>query len=121
MEMEIETIKKRYEYFAQILDERMLRLWAGTESCIIGRGGVAAVTKATGLSRNTIVRGIKEMKDKDKTSSESVRKTGGGRKRIIEKNPELKRDLDTLMEPVTRGDPESPLLWTCKSLRKLSC
>lgn len=119
--MEIETIKKRYEYFAQILDERMLRLWAGTESCIIGRGGVAAVTKATGLSRNTIVRGIKEMKDKDKTSSESVRKTGGGRKRIIEKNPELKRDLDTLMEPVTRGDPESPLLWTCKSLRKLSC
>lgn len=113
-------IKERYQKFAKILDERMLRIWAGTESSIMGHGGIAAVSRATGLSRNTIARGINELKETEKISFKRVRKIGGGRRKTLDKDPKIKNDLMKLMDPVTRGDPETPLLWTCKSLRKLS-
>lgn len=118
----IETIAKRYEKISPVLDERMRRLWAGAESSVIGFGGIAAVSKVTGLSRNTIVRGEQELEDigNISQSKKGIRKSGGGRKKAIDKNPKIKEDLSKLIEPVTRGDPESPLLWTCKGLRKLS-
>jgi Rhodopirellula transposase DDE domain len=206
----IETIAKRYEKIAPVLDERFRRLWAGAESSAIGFGGIEIVSKATGLSRNTIVRGEQELKDieklplsmfswennsenenerfleflennfginwiktakieksddgrtlrlfteknfislklnNDKTklilkiddsrtykfkikaengklsiyvSQDSIRKVGGGRKKSIDIHPEIKDELSKLIEPATRCDPESPLMWTCKSLRNLS-
>lgn len=122
MEDDIEAISKRYAKFSPVLDERMRRLWAGMESSVIGFGGVAAVSKATGLSRNTIVRGekeIEEIKGKE-VKIIGIRQPGGGRKKAIAIDPNIKDDLSKLIEPLTRGDPQSPLKWTCKSLRKLS-
>ena len=206
----IEAIAKRYEKIAPVLDERMRRLWGGAESSVIGFGGIEIVSKATGLSRNTIVRGEQELEDieklpqsmfcwennlendnerfleylqknygidwiktakiekiddgktlriftekkfislklnNDKTrlivkiddsrtyefkievengklniymSQNSIRKVGGGRKKAIDIHPEIKDELSKLIEPVTRGDPVLPLMWTCKSLRNLS-
>ena len=116
----IEMIAKRYKKIKPLLDERTCRLWAGTESSTIGFGGIATVSKATGLSRNTIVRGQRELEDAESIKFKGVRKSGGGRKKATDKDPKLEGDLLELLEPVTRGDPESPLLWTCKSLRNLS-
>lgn len=116
----IEAIARRYETFSPVLDERMRRLWAGVESSVIGFGGIAAVSKATGLSRNTIVRGEQELEDFQRKEFKGVRQPGGGRKKAIDIDPKIKDDLSRLIEPLTRGDPESPLKWTCKSLRKLS-
>lgn len=116
----IETIAKRYEKLSPVLDERMRRLWAGVESSVIGFGGIAVVSKATGISRNTIVRGENEIEAIGGKSFESIRKPGGGRKKAIDIDPKIQDELSKLIEPVTRGDPESPLKWTCKSLRKLS-
>lgn len=206
----IEAIAKRYEKIAPVFNERMRRLWSGAESSVIGFGGIEIVSKATGLSRNTIVRGEQELEDieklpqfmfcwennlendnerfleflqknfgidwiktaktekiddgktlrifteknfislklnNDKTklivkiddsrtyefkieaengklniyiSQNSIRKVGGGRKRAIDIHPEIKDELSKLIEPVTRGDPVLPLMWTCKSLRNLS-
>ena len=116
----IEMIAKRYKKIKPLLDERTCRLWAGTESSTIGFGGIATVSKATGLSRNTIVRGQRELEDAESIKFKGVRRSGGGRKKATDKDPKLEGDLLELLEPVTRGDPESPLLWTCKSLRNLS-
>lgn len=118
--VDIEMIAKRYKKIKPRLDERTCRLWAGTESSTIGFGGIATVSKATGLSRNTIVRGQRELEDAESMKFKGVRKSGGGRKKATDKDPKLEGDLLELLEPVTRGDPESPLLWTCKSLRNLS-
>jgi len=118
--IDIEMIAKRYKKIKPLLDERTCRLWAGTESSTIGFGGIATVSKATGLSRNTIVRGQRELEDVESIKFKGVRRSGGGRKRATDKDPKLEGDLLELLEPVTRGDPESPLLWTCKSLRNLS-
>lgn len=117
---DIGMIAKRYKKIKPLLDERTCRLWAGTESSTIGFGGIATVSKATGLSRNTIVRGQSELEDAESIKFKGVRKSGGGRKKTTDKYPKLEGDLLELLEPVTRGDPESPLLWTCKSLRNLS-
>lgn len=207
---DIESIAKRYEKISPVLDERMRRLWAGAESSVIGFGGIGIVSKATGLSRNTVVRGEQELEEIKKVSQHmfswdnnlendnerfltflqqsfgvdwvktaknekiddgktlrifteknsltlklnnektrvnlkiddvrtyefkietengklniyasqnSIRKAGGGRKKAIDINPEIKEELSKLIEPATRGDPESPLMWTCKSLRNLS-
>ncbi len=117
MEDDIEAISKRYAKFSPVLDERMRRLWAGMESSVIGFGGVAAVSKATGLSRNTIVRGekeIEEIKGKE-VKIIGIRQPGGGRKKAIAIDPNIKDDLSKLIEPLTRGDPQSPLKWTCNS------
>lgn len=116
----IEAIAKKYEKLAPVLDERMRRLWAGVESSVIGFGGIAVVSKAIGMSRNTIIRGEREIDEINGKTIKTIRKTGGGRKKAIDIDPRIQEELTKLIEPVTRGDPESPLKWTCKSLRKLS-
>lgn len=86
----------------------------------MGRGGIAVVTRATGLARNTVVRGLRELENASPLDAERVRQPGGGRKRKAILDPALKQALEGLVEPVTRGDPESPLRWTCKSTRVLA-
>lgn len=118
--MEIGLIKKRFLYLACILDERLRRIFAAAEAMALGYGGATLVSRETGVSRAAIALGCKELKECKKLDSQRIRKKGGGRKRTVDKDPSLEKDLESLLEPVTRGDPESPLLWTCKSVRKLS-
>jgi len=102
------------------MDERHRRLWAGTEARALGRGGIAVVARATGLARNTIGRGLAELAQKRTLSPARVRRPGAGRKRATALAPGLTTALEELVEPVTRGDPESPLRWTLKSTRHLA-
>ena len=103
----------------------MRRLVAAAESASIGYGGVSLVARATGVSRRAITEGMKEL-SQQKVSGEPVlsqsriRRKGAGRKRTVDKDPGLRADLDRLVNPATRGDPESPLRWTCKSVRVLA-
>lgn len=103
----------------------MRRLVAAAESEALGYGGVSAVARATGVSRRAITDGIKELSQAKKTrrvlgGDSRIRRRGAGRKRTADKDPGLLEDLDRLVDPVTRGDPESPLRWTCKSVRRLA-
>jgi hypothetical protein len=102
------------------MDERHRRLWAGTEARAVGRGGIAVVARATGLARNTIGRGLAELAQTRTLSPSRVRRPGAGRKRATALAPGLTTALEDLVEPVTRGDPESPLRWTLKSTRHLA-
>jgi hypothetical protein len=113
-------IQAKYELISPHLDERSRRIWAATEARAIGYGGVTAVYRATGLARSTIYAGLLELDTLNRTPVERIRKSGGGRKSIETHNPDFLKILETLIEPLTRGDPESPLRWTCKSVRKLS-
>lgn len=113
-------IKRRYELVAGELNERSRRLVAASEAVTIGWGGISAVSRATGLSRKAISQGIKELQEKGEAHEGRIRRKGGGRKTTVSKDPSLREDLERLVEPVTRGDPESPLRWTCKSVRKLA-
>jgi hypothetical protein len=115
-----ETIKRRYELLAPGLDERQRRLLAASEALVLGRGGGVAVSQATGVSRRVIRAGIRELQAPESLPPGRVRRPGGGRKSAVEKDPGLPAALERLIEPTTRGDPESPLRWTCKSLRKLT-
>jgi transposase len=118
-----EAIQRKYRLLGQILDERGRRLWAAVEAGQLGRGGVSAVAVATGLSRTTIYQGMEELgKDQagDGLRRQRVRASGGGRKRLTEKDPQILASLEKLVEPTTRGDPESPLRWICKSTRQLA-
>ena len=90
------------------------------EALAIGRGGISAVSRATGLSRKAIGQGIKQLQDEERVNQGRIRRKGGGRKTTVSKDPSLQEDLERLVEPVTRGDPESPLRWTSKSVRKLA-
>ena len=103
-----------------LLDERQRRLTAAAGARALGRGGIAAVMRQTGLSRNTVKRGIRELEDGVELDAGRVRGAGAGRKRAIEQDPELLGALDALVEQESRGDPESPLRWTCKSTRQLA-
>jgi len=114
------NITKRFESLARLFDEREIRLLVATEADCLGRGGIALVAKATGVSRRRIAEGMKELRQEGDLNKGRARRKGGGRKRIIEKDATLERDLELLLEPCTRGDPESPLRWTSKSLRKLA-
>lgn len=117
----IETIKKKYQLLAPVLDERTRRLWAATEAKTIGYGGQTIVSKATGISRTTISTEFKSLGNKDYSNRQGqIRTPGAGRKKLTEKEPDLLADLESLVEPTTLGDPESPLRWTCKSTRKLA-
>jgi hypothetical protein len=123
--METELIKTRFKLLAPMLDEKRLRLYVAAEAMSFGYGGISAVSRATGVSRPTITAGCKELSDAQKVKPSRsvtcrVRKPGGGRKRTISIDPTLRTDLEKLIEPVTRGEPESPLRWTSKSLRKLA-
>lgn len=91
------------------------------EALAIGRGGQVAVARATGVSRPTIRRGIRELRQPETAPDRGrIRRPGGGRKRTVERDPSLREDLDKLVEPTSRGDPDSPLRWTCKSVRQLA-
>jgi transposase len=115
-----EEIKQRYERIAGDLTERTRRLFAANEALSLGRGGTSLVSRATGLSRQMISDGMQELQGGDQAEEGRVRRKGGGRKSNVSKDPGLSEDLERLVEPVTRGDPESPLRWTSKSVRKLA-
>jgi transposase len=117
---EEEVIKRRFERVSGELNERTRRLVAAREAMAIGWGGISAVSRATGLSRKAISQGIKELQEGGGGNEERIRRTGGGRKKTVNKDPSLREDLERLVDPVTRGDPESPLRWTCKSVRQLA-
>src|SRR5215470_7400859 len=116
--IDVEPIRERFSTVAPFLDERGRRLVAAAEAFAAGYGGIAAVAMATGMAPSTIGRGLKELAQDE--PSERVRRPGAGRKPAICKDPTLLADLEALVEPTTRGDPESPLRWTCKSVRRLA-
>src|SRR4051794_32186642 len=115
----IECVRQKYLALSPVMDERMRRQWAAAEAYILGWGGVTTVSVATGLARNTIAIGLRELEHRrahpDHTVAVRVRCPGGGRKPATEIDPGLLKALDALVDPVTRGHPESPLRWTCKS------
>jgi transposase len=113
-------VKARFEMLAPFLNERTRRLAAAAEAAAIGRGGIARVSRATGVSRRAIASGLDQLKTPDVLDDDRIRRPGGGRKRTVETDATLRADLERLIDPVTRGDPESPLRWTCKSIRKLA-
>ena len=113
------TIVEKYAAVAAYLDERGRRIWAATESRAIGYGGDALVSAATGLSRPTVRKGRREL-ESGGAGRGRVRRPGAGRPGIEQSQPGLKRALEQLVDPVTRGDPQSPLRWTCKSRAKLA-
>jgi transposase len=115
-----EAIRRRFTLLAGVLDERTRRLVAAAEALSLGWGGATAVARATGVSRRAIRAGIRELQAPPSVSAGRVRRPGGGRKKTVRQDPTLLADLERLVEPVTRGDPESPLRWTCKSVRKLA-
>jgi hypothetical protein len=106
--VDLAGITSRFEAGRGALDERSRRLVAAAESAAIGRGGVSAVSRATGLSRQVIRQGMAELSEAAVHPPGRVRRPGGGRKKTVEQDPSLLSDLEQLVEPVTRGDPESP-------------
>lgn len=114
-----DAIRTRYEAMTDVLDERGRRLFLGAEAKAGGRGGQAAVARATGASVTTIRRGLLDLAD-GAFPKGRVRRPGGGRKRTVDLDPTLRADLEALIEPGTRGDPESPLRWTTRSVRNLA-
>ena len=116
--IDIEPIRERFSAVAPFLDERGRRLVAAAEAFAAGYGGIAAVAMATGVAPSTIGRGLKELAQDE--PCERIRRPGAGRKPTTSKDPTLLADLEALVEPTTRGEPESPLRWTCKSVRRLA-
>lgn len=115
-----DMVKRKYELLKGHLNEKHIRLALGAEALLLGRGGQSIVSNATGVSRRAIARGMEELQGMEMADADRVRKPGGGRKKAVEKDQSLVDDLDLIIEPTTRGDPESPLRWTSKSLRKLA-
>ena len=116
-------IKHRFSQLGAWLDERSRRLWAAAESVAHGRGGISLVARASGVSRRAIAVGLTELQKKPDRSQGRplpIRQKGGGRKKTSLKDPAVLSDLEKLLEPATRGDPQSPLRWTCKSVRNLA-
>ncbi len=119
---ELGAIREKYRVVGDVLDERGRRVWAAAEARSLPFGGVSLVARATGLSRTTVHAGMRELKTGQRRTigTGRSRKTGGGRKPLTYHNPDLLGALEKLVEPTTRGDPESPLRWTCKSTRHLA-
>jgi len=113
-------IRMKFQSLNPVMNERVRRQWAAVEATALGRGGIAAVARATGLARNTIVAGVRELEGSQGDPCEQIRRPGGGRKKLVDVDRDLLQALDALVDPVTRGDPESPLRWTCKSTAKLA-
>ncbi len=116
----IKLISQRSKILLPHLNEKTRRLYNAAESKVLGHGGIGIVSKATGVSRTTISTGLKELSKPGNINPERIRKKGGGRKKATQKFPEIKTELAKLIEPALRGEPDSPLMWTSKSLRKLS-
>ncbi len=121
MGQELAAMREKYRVLCCVLDERGRRVWAAAEANSLPHGGVSLVANATGLSRSTFHAGLRELrKDRGQPlGAGRSRKAGGGRKPLTFHNPDLLKALEKLVEPTTRGDPESPLRWTCKSTRLL--
>ena len=118
---QLSEIKSRYNLIKPFFNEKARRLFLAAEAKVIGWGGIEKVSRDTGVSSDTISKGCKELEEKPEViESGKIRKPGGGRKKLIDTDLTLLSDLDSLIEPTTRGDPESPLRWTCKSTRKLA-
>ncbi len=121
----IRRMEAVYRTLAPIMDERTRRQWAAAEAQAYGWGGIQAVSTAVGMSANTIRKGLGELSEREDDpgadATGRVRKEGGGRKRQTELDPGLQAALERLIEPTTRGDPQSPLRWTCKSTPRLAC
>lgn len=113
-------IQQRFEQVGPLLDERALRIFAAAEANSYGHGGVSLLSMVTGLARSTIRRGQIELASPRDVAPGRVRRIGGGRKKASESDPNLVADLEALVEPLSRGDPMSPLRWTCKSVRTLA-
>jgi hypothetical protein len=116
-------IRRKFRLVAVELDERRRRQWAAAEARDVGWGGISLVSRATGMSRPTIMAGLKELglSAKSRTfAAARVRSPGGGRRRLVQSDPGLLEALERLIDPATRGDPMSPLRWTCKSTAKLA-
>jgi Rhodopirellula transposase DDE domain len=111
--------RKRYREMAPVLNEQSRRRFVALEARALGRGGVSMMARLSGLARSTIYHGLSDIRDNVSASPGRVRKKGGGRKAKAEQDPTLVVDLKSLVEPVTRGDPMQPLLWTTRSLRNL--
>ena len=118
----IESIRQKFVALGGVLHERGRRVWAASEARHIGRGGESIVEAATGITRKTIRRGLREIEENpsDTLAPHRSRRQGGGRKKVETIDSDIRQELDALVDPVTRGDPESPLRWTCKSIRKLA-
>ena len=120
MRMEVDDIlQRKYKTVFPHLNERQKRLIVASDAQYFGHGGIAKVSSASGISKVTVIKGKREL-PKDPLPSSRARKEGGGRKKIAEKTPSILKALESLVEPLTRGDPTSPLRWTCKSTRILS-
>lgn len=121
----LEAVRNKFELLSPLLNERLRRQWAAAEASTLPRGGVGLVAEATGMSRTTIWAGARELRQQAEASPddlhpERIRRPGGGRHYREDEDPTLVEDLEALVEPTTRGDPQSPLRWTCKSTRKLA-
>ena len=114
------TLQAKFVALAPELTERSRRLWAATEAVALGHGGIALVERATGISRSTIVRGMRDLGSGQTLGPGRTRRAGGGRKQAVEKDASLVGDLEQLVESTASGDPESPLRWTSKSVRRLA-
>lgn len=114
-------LKRKLQTILPYLNEKQKRIVLAAESRSLGRGGIAIVAKASNVSRPTIYKGLNELLTVPTSQKEKrIRRSGGGRKRLVDKEPHLAKALEKLVDPVTRGDPTSPLRWTCKSVRQLS-
>lgn len=116
----VEWIREKYTAIAADVDERARRRWAAAEARSLGWGGIAAVAMATGISDRTIRSGIAELDDPEAAPATRQRREGGGRKALEENHPDIVAALERLVDPESRGDPMSPLRWTCKSTRTLA-
>jgi hypothetical protein len=129
----VQVVEAKYRALSGRLDEAALRLWVAVEARSIGRGGVTLVARATGVSRTTVYAGLAELEAAEQAAADGeevvpptapqarrVRAPGGGRKKLVDRDETLLSDLDALVEPTSRGDPESPLRWTCKSTTRLA-
>ena len=119
----IQSVRSKFESLKHILNERTRRLWAASEARELGRGGITIVETATGMSHTTIRKGIRQLAEQpteELLPANRSRCKGAGRKGILCYDPEIADALESLIDPVTRGDPESPLRWTCKSTRRLA-
>ena len=118
---EVSEVRSKFKMLSPALNERVLRCWVAAEAISLGHGGIPCVAKATGVSESTIEAGIRELRSPGAVvAAWRMRKPGAGRKRLTETDPDLQKDLEDLVEPSTRGDPESPLRWTSKSTANLA-
>lgn len=118
--MDLAALRTKYRALAPELTERSRRLWAATEALALGHGGIGQVARATGISRSTVSRGLREVRLGERLEAGRIRRIGGGRTPTTRKDPKLAHDLEALVEPTTAGRPQSPVRWTSRSTRRLA-